>query len=113
MKKICLLTITSFCAVLAFSQSAVQTVPGQPKPGRAVAAKTATSATTLTTVDGAQKTTPVIITKGSAVIPVASTIPLDASQNSMSLPQAQKAAEATKTPYIKPTAKTTKTAVKN
>lgn len=37
MKKICLLSIASFFSVIAFCQNAatVQTVPGQPKPGRA------------------------------------------------------------------------------
>ena len=50
MKKICLLAIGSFFSALAFSQNAVQTVPGQPKAGRSnttqAAATTATPATT-------------------------------------------------------------------
>jgi len=51
MKKICLLAIGSFFSALAFSQNAVQTVPGQPKPGRSnttqAAATTATPTTTI------------------------------------------------------------------
>lgn len=46
MKKICLLAIGSFFSALAFSQNAVQTVPGQPKPGRSTTPQAATASTT-------------------------------------------------------------------
>ena len=104
MKKICLLTITSFCTALAFSQSAVQTVPGQPKPGRAVVAKTTTSTPVVSTSRGTQRATSAttITTKGSVAVKP-TTVGIDAYQNATSLPQAQKAADATKAATIKAT----------
>jgi len=73
MKKICLLAIGSFFTVLAFSQNAVQTVPGQPKPGRGTTTQVAQPAQTaqtpsLTTASGTGK-------NGKAVQPATSNLP--------------------------------------
>jgi len=53
MKKICLLAIGSFFSALAFSQNAVQTVPGQPKIVRNAAARGTTTPATTTIVASA------------------------------------------------------------